>query len=436
MAKVGFWLQGAKGKLAGSALQKGVNGTVIRQITQPKNPKTANQVLQRVLVNTVSQAYSALRTIACHSFQGKTEGAQCMAEFQKQNLSYFRQRAASVPEEQLSAFVNFVPVGQKGIRPARFIMSEGTLPRVPMAITPSTYHAVLSLSANTYAAVINDYDLKRGDQLTFVVIEESSAQAGEYIAKYARVILDPRDAEGNEAPLSSTFIANNAINLPNSKNEGNFGLLTFTEGTGVEFSMKNGATTCAVGCIVSRLDGEEWKRSNCQLVVSEGAIGEYGISLARAIQVSRERTSIYMTDANQYLDNAGVSGGQSTNSGSGSSEEEASSVATINNSVRFNNASQNVSGGSVNVTEPLSTIVVTGTNLQEGNVIVTSTGPVREHTVEVNAAKTQLTITFAEPLVAGDVQDINKRPDLDVRAEAWFTINVVAAQGGGSLDEG
>ena len=116
MAKVGFWLQGSTGKLAGSALQKGVNGTVIRQITKTKNPKTANQILQRVLMNTCSQAYSALQPILCHSFQGKTEGAQCMAEFQKQNLAYFRERAANLPEDQLNAFVNFVPVGQKGVR--------------------------------------------------------------------------------------------------------------------------------------------------------------------------------------------------------------------------------------------------------------------------------------------------------------------------------
>lgn len=430
MAKVGFWLQGSTGKLAGSALQKGANGTVIRQIVKPKNPKTSNQVLQRVLMNTVIQGYSALQSIACHSFQGKTEGAQCMAEFQKQNLSYFRNRAASIPESQLSAFVNFAPIGTKGIRPARFIVAQGTLPRVPATITAETFHAKMALSANTYQAVIDDYDLKRGDQLTFVVIEESTINAGEYVAKYARIILDPRDSEGNAADLSSALIGdNNSINLPNEKNAGNFGLLQFSNG--VEFTMKAGAKVCAVGIIVSRLDGEEWKRSNCQLIVSEDAIGEYGISLARAISLSKERQSIYMTDANQYLDNAGVGGDQSTNSGSGESEEEADSNPTFNNSVAFNGTAQNVSGGSVSVTEPLNTIVVSGTGLNEELVTVGSTGPAPEHSKSVNANGTQLTITFTTALAAGTQFSINKRNTQEERVETWFNVSVVAAQSGG-----
>lgn len=424
MAKVGFWLQGSTGKLAGSALQKGANGTVIRQIVKPKNPKTANQVLQRVLMNTVSQGYSAMQAIACHSFQGKTEGAQCMAEFQKQNLAYFRNRAAQLTEEELSAYVNFVPVGQKGIRPSAFIVAAGTLPRVPVTITPSTFHAKMAMVANTYASIIESYDLKRGDQITFVVIEES-ATAGEYVAKYARVILDPREANGDEAPLSSAFIVDNAINLPNSKNAGNFGLLTFDGG--MEFTMKAGAKVCAAGIIVSRLDGEEWKRSNCQLVVSEAAIGEYGISLSRAIRISRERNSIYMTDANQYLDNAGVSGGQSTDSGSGGSEGDEPIV--INDTVGFANSNQagaeftnnSVSGGSVEITGPLAQMKFTGSNLGTVNI------KVKNGDAEIGSLSTQFNYAVwhtSNPVAAPASITVLKD------GVTWFTVSVVAAGGG------
>lgn len=428
MAKVGFWLQGSTGKLAGSALQKGANGTVIRQIVKPKNPKTANQVLQRVLMNTVSQGYSALQAIACHSFQGKTEGSQCMAEFQKQNLSYFRNRAAQLTEDELSAYVNFVPVGQKGIRPSAFIVAAGTLPRVPVLITADTFHAKMEMTANTYADIINKYDLKRGDQITFVVIEEA-ATAGEYVAKYARVILDPRDSNGDEAPLSSAFIVENAINLPNSKNAGNFGLLTFDGG--MEFTMKAGAKVCAAGIIVSRLDGEEWKRSNCQLVVSEAAVGEYGISLARAIRISRERNSIYMTDANQYLDNAGVSGGQSTDSGSGGSEEEEPVV--FNDSVGFASSNQagaeltnnNVAGGSVEIVEPLAQMKFTGSNLGTANI------KVKNGDAEVGSFTKQynnVVWTVSEAIAAGTTLTVLKND------ETWFTVSVVAAGSGGGTE--
>ena len=117
MAKVGFWLQGATGKLANSKLQSSPYGTIIgNNMNKPKNPKTVNQTLQRVLVNTVSQGYAGLRDICYHAFEGVTEGAKSMAKFQSENLKYFRSRAAEVGEEQLGNYINFVPVGQKSIK--------------------------------------------------------------------------------------------------------------------------------------------------------------------------------------------------------------------------------------------------------------------------------------------------------------------------------
>ena len=436
MAKVGFWLQGSTGKLAGSALQKGVNGTVIREIVKPKNPKTTNQILQRVLMNTVSQGYSALKDICSHAFQGVTEGAPSMARFQKANLGYFRERASEISEDQLSAFVNFVPVGQKGIRPARFIVSEGTLPRVPMTINADAFNAELKLSANTYAAVLADYNLQRGDQLTFVAIEESLAVPGEYVCKYARIILDPRNADGTEAPLSSQFIddAGSKVNLPNSKNAGNFGTLGFGM-YGMYFTMQRNANVCAVGCIVSRKDGEEWKRSNCQLIVSEDAIGEYGVSLARAIDISRQGNPVYMTDANAYLNNAGVSGTQSTNSGQGSSEGETAATKTYNNSVDFGSTTQNVAGGSVSVNGPIDIIEISGSNLAEGDIVLSvPSGTVPNHEIAYGAQGAS--ITFDPALTAGKTIRVSRKVSSDASATLWFTLNVTQPSGGGTGGEG
>lgn len=422
MAKVGFWLQGSTGKLAGSALQKGANGTIIRQIVKPKNPKTANQILQRVLMNSVSQGYSALQPIVCHAFQGKTEGAECQKTFMSENLAYFRNRAASLPEEQLSAFVNFVPVGQKGIRPSAYIVSAGSLPRVPVSIINTG--AVLTLSANTYQAVIDDYDLKRGDQLTFITIYESLVNEGEYIAKWSRVILDPRNEDGTEAPLSSAFVVNDAINLPNSKNAGNFGYITDVD-AGIQFDHKAGALVCAAGIIVSRLDGDEWKRSNCQLVVSEANIGDKGISLARAIEISRSRSSIYMEDANQYLDNAGVSGGQSSDSGS-SEEPGGETTPVLSNTVNIGGVSQNVAGGSVDFTGALTAMQFTGSNLAASNVVVKKSG-VAAGTVTA-ASATQL--NWAGELAVGESLTVYK--NINGTETQWFTVTAISGGGGGS----
>lgn len=84
-----------------------------------------------------------------------------------------------------------------------------------------------------------------------------------------------------------------------SENLGNF--INF-----VPLSMKAGAKLCSVGIIVSRLNGEDWMRSKCQMVVSEDAIGDNGVSLSRAIYRSSHKETIYIDGANQYLDNAGI----------------------------------------------------------------------------------------------------------------------------------
>lgn len=430
MAKVGFWLQGATGKLAGSKLQGGVNGTIIADNTKkPKNPKTVNQILQRVLLNTVSQGYSKLQPICFHAFEGITEGAKSMFEFQKLNLEYFRERAAEVGEEQLSAYVNFVPVGEKGIRPAAFIVSDGSLPTVGMSINAS-YNAVMALDANTYADVISKYDLERGDQLTFVAIVESTTNPGKYQVKFARIILDPRNADGTAAALSSALINGSSINLPNSKNAGNFGLLQYANG--MEFNFKANEKVCSVACIVSREVNKEWKRSFAQMVVSEAAIAGYSISLSRAIARSQQgAVQVPLTSGNQYLNNAGTGGTQSTDSGSGESQEEQESAApTVSQTVGFGNVNQNVAGGSVEVAEGnlVNSVVIRGTNLTEDYITVVGTSanfpPISK---TVNAAKTEMVIQFNEgdALSAGDSFAVSRNlPDLGL--QLWFECDIVA----------
>ena len=433
MAKVGFWLQGATGKLANSKLQSSPYGTIIgNNMNKPKNPKTVNQTLQRVLMNTVSQGYAGLHDICYHSFEGITEGAKSRNKFQAENLAYFRARAAEVGEEQLGNYVNFVPVGQKGIRPAAFIVADGKLPRVAMTINGS-FQAVLAMTANTYADIISKYDLQRGDQLTFVAIVENTEFAGTYEAKYARIILDPRNSDGTEAALSSAFIDGSHINLPNSKNAGNFGLLTYSNG--MVFNFKADEKVCAVACIVSREVNDEWKRSFAQMVVSEASIAETGISLARAIRLSLDGDSLTLSDGNAYLNNAGVSGNQSQTSGGGSSEEqiEDEAVSFPNNTVAFtaNGATSdaNVSGGSTTVTGPLTQMqFAVSLNGTAANLKVYN-GSSEVGTVTMPS---QGTLQWDGEVANGNTLTVKKV--IDGTETTWFTVSVRESQGGVSND--
>ena len=87
MAKPGFWLRGAKGKLAGASIAKGADGsTVIREIVTPKNPQTLAQKIQRIVMATVTKAYSCMKVICDHSFEGLSMGAKCMNRFNREGL--------------------------------------------------------------------------------------------------------------------------------------------------------------------------------------------------------------------------------------------------------------------------------------------------------------------------------------------------------------
>lgn len=421
MAKTGFWLQGSTGKLAGSALQKGANGkTIIREIVTPKNPKTSKQSAQRVFMNTVIQAYAALKTITSHSYQGVQSGSQSMSRFMKLNLSYLRQRAAEVGGD-LNNLVNFSPIGDKGIRPARFILSEGTLPTVPVSITPDAFTACLMLPANTYQSLIDTYDLRRGDQITLVTIEKHVIDQRNY-AHFARVILDPRDIEGNALPLSTEFITmQGGINMPNSRNEGNFKSLAF-DTDHIDYRMSDGFVCCA-GIIVSREVGSEWQRSFCQLVLSEEAITSDAVSLTEAINLSRQGYKLDLIDEDApYLDNAGVGGGQSTDSGSSPAQPQASVSNTVALTANGTSLSQNVSGGSVTCAAPLTKVEVSGQNLNLAAIKASTTNNAAGATaLTLNGDNTKATWTGS--VAAGSVLYVFKNNAL------WFTVTPAAGSG-------
>ena len=94
MAKAGFWLQGAKGKLAGTILQKGEGGTIQRIATDPKNPQTNRQMMQRIIFATVAQAARYMRPIINNSFEGITDPALAIRHFRKINCDQVRKMAA------------------------------------------------------------------------------------------------------------------------------------------------------------------------------------------------------------------------------------------------------------------------------------------------------------------------------------------------------
>lgn len=314
MAKTGFWLNGAKGKVAGTTIYQSNGETVMRVINRSvKNPRTTAQLIQRIITKTVAKQYSAMKEIVDHSFEGVTAGANTMARFRSINNTLLRERIAAAQQagNKFDEIFNFIPLKTNKLLPVAVQISEGTLPRMAAVAGVDEAHLPLPNGANTYQSVIDVLGLERGDQLTFVTIEAIN-ESGDLAFKFARVILDPREADGTAAPLSTAFIGeNDTIVKPSFRNEGSFESLEFVQDdvatqNKIGFSFNDAVLAAAV--IASRKVNNDWLRSTEVMSLSPDLQG-YDISLQEALDLAIQGTEIY-TDSQRYLNNAGVGGPQ------------------------------------------------------------------------------------------------------------------------------
>lgn len=303
----------ARGKV-GSLVFSRQNG---KQVTRAKaesvkNPQTEKQVVQRIILNTISQAYSRMAAITDHSFEGKTSPADNMAAFMKRNMNDLRSKIAKAVQDgdTFDDIFNFAPIGSANFVYNPLVISMGALPKVPVqSVTANTGALTGAIAANTYQAVIDAFGLQRGDQLTFVNIVEDT-QGNKYFY-FARVILDPTDANGASLPLSTAFIESNAIVSPSPKNEGVFAALSYSA-SGITFAVGN-TNVKAAAVIVSREKGDgSWARSEASLVLDPNAIEESldMMSLQSAIDDFYE-SGIGLDNA-KFLNNATKSTGGTT----------------------------------------------------------------------------------------------------------------------------
>lgn len=346
-----------------------VDGSSNRHV---KNPKTTAQTLQRVLVKTVSMFYAMLKFILNHSFEGVSNGFECMNKFKKVNLKHFRERAATLQQsgQSLSQFYQFMPLESDKWTPFAAIISQGHLPEISVSIDVENGHkAYVNAPSRTYADFVRAWGLQRGDQVTFVTVQKLN---GRYETASARIVLNPRNADGSGAPMT-TEIVNSEGEFPcsNWKNHLNFSTFDF-DTDHFNFVLGHGGDVVAAGIVVSRKDRSGgWFRSNCQLVLNEAGLGSDLCSLAEAVEKSYATYDIDL-ESEYYLNNAGAGGTGATSdvtpSGGGGGVEPGQ--PSYNTTARINGVSQSIAGGSVTATAPITSIAVSGTNL--GDVVFTA----------------------------------------------------------------
>lgn len=305
----------ARGKVGSLVFSRANGKQIVRSRAEVvKNPRTQAQMIQRILLNTIAQGYSNMKAIVDHSFEGLSAGQASMSYFMQRNLDNLRTKvAAEIAEgKSLNQIFDFSPLRSNVLAVNAYEIAKGTLPMIPAQGISDARNMGFEVNANTYEGIISRYGLKRGDQLTFIALVVGADSSIKF--NFARVILDPRESDGTEAPLSTEFVASNAIVKPSTRNEGTFNALSFGANK-ISFALSE--SICMAGAIiVSRKSNDgTWMRSNATLVINTTSYT--GVtSMQAALDLLAQSGIDGLSD--MYLNNAGTS---NVNTGSTESGE-------------------------------------------------------------------------------------------------------------------
>lgn len=303
MSKGNMLLGHARGKVGDLVFSRSNGQQVVRaRAAVVKNPQTEAQMIQRIFLNTISQSYSNMVQIVDHSYEGVQKGQKTMEMFLSRNLKNLRTKVQQeVAKGSLySEIFEFSPIASNFFAVNDYEIAKGTLPEI--AVSSASDDAKMSMVApeNTYKSLLDHYGLNRGDQLTFVAIVSNGN--GRRVFKFARVILDPVNADGTEADITSAFITDGAINLPNGRNEGEFTTIEQNDGK-ILFSFTPYYQHAAAVIVSRRRSDGEWLRSNATLTQNQDS-AELTYSLQQALDMLQSGALDSLNS--QYLNNAGT----------------------------------------------------------------------------------------------------------------------------------
>lgn len=274
-----------------------LNGQQItkERVYKVKNPRTLQQMRQRMVMATASAAYSYLKEICDHSFEGFGVGSPCMSEFMRLNLDALKTKG-----QNDAAKVAFNAYQDKNINPVPFIVAKGSLNEIVPTIeagklswsTPKN-DADTTTAEGIYAAL----GLNLGDMVTFILCggEFVSSAALTFAPQPLAITRLHADKQGAVSSLADAFSVE-------SNNLGNVNV-DFSMGTNIVFE-----ATCdklVMGAIIiSRKAADKWLRSNATMVVKTGI---------PATSVSRQLAT-YPVERDLILNGSGLAKGNSTSS--------------------------------------------------------------------------------------------------------------------------
>lgn len=186
---------------------------VVRSLAeQVANPQTIAQMRGRMIMSTVMQAVSGLKSIIDHSFDGIPTGQPSISEFIRQNYALIKADVAAHPSSGNKFGLNAYQ--EKGQRPGAYLISNGSA-IFPAAYSTAAYiqaggSVTLSADAHTMGDLRATLGMSDDDYITTVWISDEKK------ALFYRLSLNPAIANTTEIDatvVKNVFILDNPFNL-------------------------------------------------------------------------------------------------------------------------------------------------------------------------------------------------------------------------------
>ena len=274
-----------------------LNGQQItkERVYKVKNPRTLQQMRQRMVMATVSAAYSYLKEICDHSFEGFGVGSPCMSEFMRLNLDALKAKA-----QNDAAKVAFNAYQDKNINPVPFIVAKGSLVGPTFDVTGNEISIGFDATSDeitTAESIYNKLGIQPGDLITFLSVcgTEDNTDVYKFTPLPLSIVRFRANKTGavNSVQDAFTIESNNVNNVEASfSSDGNI----YTISTMVE-NLVMGAV------ILSRKSADKWLRSTTQMLIME----EINIST----NVSRQLAT-YPVERDLILNGSGLAKDSST----------------------------------------------------------------------------------------------------------------------------
>ena len=308
MAKGNLLLGMGRGKLGDVVLSRAYGQQISRARARViKNPKTKGQQVQRIILATVTKAYSQMKPIVNHSWQGVAYGAASMNKFNKVNMDFLRNQLGAYGLDNFDQDPNtqawFITQGNTLAVPNRWRIAAGTLPSISIKQAGDDGEAVRNIElfrfsgeapqTLSYRALVDAMGIADGDQLTLCVI----ARDGKF--HYGRFICAPSDGDMTHSVTDTSVWneRNTNVSLVFAGSVLNMGLPS-VEAEDTYF--------CAAGVILSRRQGNTWQRSNTDMIIWGMDFAGIGASMNSALyEVETGQLDFaspyYLNNANQQL---------------------------------------------------------------------------------------------------------------------------------------